>query len=187
MLIKLKGIIINTDDESKLRAVDMALEKKAPFFGDKTNSNNKDFAKNSMGDAIIFLETYRFLKENKFKKKIFITENAQDFCKAGNKKELHENLQILADEVSLEYSINIAATINDTLTNLMDKNVKVQPVTEAVVEKVEKNVISDCPVCEIEDADVVSFFRNSPYGGLTLWKTCKNCMTSWETGEMYDE
>ncbi|MBU8729183.1 hypothetical protein KM915_03825 [Cytobacillus oceanisediminis] len=121
-----------------------------------------------MGDAVIFLSTYYHLKNNKYKRAFFITENAQDFCKAGKKHELHENIKDKAEEVSLNYEINIAKFINMIITkhvpNKTDDKEFLNPIKQEIVQKVEKEVTSDCPVCKDPKAELLVIGGELPTG-----------------------
>ncbi|MCM3242655.1 hypothetical protein NX029_02105 [Cytobacillus firmus] len=98
----------------------------------------------------------------------YSTENAQDFCKAGKKHELHENIKDKAEEVSLNYEINIAKFINMIITkhvpNKTDDKEFLNPIKQEIVQKVEKEVTSDCPVCKDPKAELLVIGGELPTG-----------------------
>lgn len=183
-LFNYRADIIKTTDGAKVKAANMALEKIAPFFGDKGKKNNKDVNKLSMGDAIIFLSITSYLKDSQYKENYFLTENADDFCKSGNKRELHENLLVKAQEVSMKYSINIAEFINKVIEEVgtTDGLTKIQ---SEVVQKVEETVISKCPFCKDPEAQLTGYYGRSMFG-LTWWEQCTKCGARWDTGEEFE-
>ncbi|WP_430494079.1 PIN domain-containing protein [Rossellomorea marisflavi] len=187
-LVNKKSIKITTPDSIKVVAANMALEKKAPFFGDKGNSGNKEYNRLSFGDAIIFLSACNFLKENKYKETIFLTENYQDFCDAGKKHSLHKNISPLANEVSMMYEINIAKVLNKIIADLpTSTNVEgVIIYDDLTVEKVENEVISKCNFCHSPDAQIVEYLKVGIYG-LTWHERCTTCSAELDTGEHYEE
>ena len=88
--------IININDDIKLRAMQRAIDKKAPFH----------LSKNSMGDSII-IESYNQYKIQNIAQDfnlIFITHNVNDFSlKNGNQKIPHEDLADIFDSSKSQY------------------------------------------------------------------------------------
>ena len=97
--------VIAMSDEIKLRAVQRAIDKKAPFH----------LAKNSIGDAII-LESYNEYKVQNIAQEfglIFVTHNVNDFSiKNGNQKKPHEDLIDVFDSSKSQYFINLPEALN---------------------------------------------------------------------------
>lgn len=97
--------IIKITDEIKLRAVQRAIDKKAPFH----------LSKNSIGDAIIvesFIE-YSIQNESQNFKLMFVTENKKDFSlQNGNQKLPHEDLSEYFDSNKSFYFINLSEALN---------------------------------------------------------------------------
>lgn len=96
--------IIDVTDSIKLRAVQRAIDKKAPFH----------LSKNSIGDSII-LECYNEYKEQNSAQDfdiVFVTHNVNDFSiKNGNHKLPHEDLKEIFDDPKSQYFINLAEVL----------------------------------------------------------------------------
>lgn len=99
-----------TDPQLKNMVIEFGLNKKKPFGH-----------KNSMGDAVIFFSIYENFS-NKIRNKnqynynqlYFVTNDVHDFSEKTNGEErdvLHPDLKKLADEIDLNYSSDIHATI----------------------------------------------------------------------------
>jgi predicted nucleic acid-binding protein len=181
LLFELRAVEVETTDAIRIEATNLALEKSAPFFGDKQNGNNKQFNKLSMGDAIIFLTTTEFFKSSSYSKKYFLTENADDFCKPGKKHELHDNLIPLATESNLNYYINIAKFVNEIIDQV-GTTPSLTKVKQEVIEKVENEVISKCKNCNDPEAELGGYYAPSPFG-FTWWERCTKCGATWYTDE----
>jgi hypothetical protein len=97
--------VIETSDEAKLRAVQRAVEKRAPFHRDK----------NSIGDAIL-IETYRdaLLSGSKELAFAFVTHNKHDFSNmAGDEREPHPDLADLFTAGNSTYALAVGEVLND--------------------------------------------------------------------------
>ena len=99
-------------DEIKLRAIQRAIDKKAPFH----------LSKNSINDAIIiesYLE-YKLKNESQEFKLIFITHNKNDFSlKNGNQKLPHEDLANIFNSSKSQYFINLPEALNSINSELV--------------------------------------------------------------------
>lgn len=97
--------IIKMTDEIKLRAVQRAIDKKAPFH----------LSKNSIGDAIIiesFIE-YAIQNDSQNFKLVFVTENKKDFSlQNGNHKLPHEDLAEHFDSNKSFYFISLPEALH---------------------------------------------------------------------------
>jgi len=92
-------IQIPISDKQKLKAAEMAVEKKAPFIGEK---------KNSMADALHILSFAEYLDENLGGRKdsfrsydppgYFVTSNSGDFSDPNEKEKLHSDLQPILEK-----------------------------------------------------------------------------------------
>jgi len=119
-----KSTKIEIPDEVKVIAAERAIEKLAPFKGDKSNS---------MADAVILLSSIKYLKEISkspswvegkedlyiFPESAFITNNKGDFANPKNENEVHAELKPLLDEVQMKYEMNIGKIINKTHADLI--------------------------------------------------------------------
>lgn len=99
-------IKISTSEESIKSASKMALEKVPPFG-----------KKNSMADALIFLDYVRYLQENKIEGAYFISWNSDDFC--FNKKHLHENLDLLFQSVKGNFKNSLSHAIHNIKSDII--------------------------------------------------------------------
>jgi hypothetical protein len=139
-------IQIPISDKQKLRAAEMAVEKKAPFIGDK---------KNSMADALHILSFAEYVEghydpPSKRLKAIsppgfFVTSNSGDFSDPTNKEKLHSDLvPIMAVSGSKFYYV-LHKLVND--------------LEEEFLSKEEQNIIEDaenfmyCEVCNYDFKD----------------------------------
>lgn len=102
----------------KARASDMAVAKKAPFIGDKSNS---------MADALIFLSAIEYLKiqevDGKYPNSFFISANKGDFCQSDKDERLHEDLRPLAADVNMSFSIRLPKILKEIGINFSDNEV----------------------------------------------------------------
>lgn len=89
-------------DDVKLRAVDIALAKEAPFR-----------RKNSMADALIVLTAVDHIEKQGLHDCIFVSSNTEDFSSDGSQVEIHEDLQPLFDENGIKYYPNIGLAVNE--------------------------------------------------------------------------
>jgi hypothetical protein len=140
--------------ETKAFAADWAVEKKAPFVGDK---------KNSMADAYIFFGAVEYLK--KFSKSdlpweedltydlptsIFVSGNKGDFSSKNNANNIHEDLKPVADEANLSFFRSLPVALNF----IQESSVIHSPIfTDDELQAIEREIedVSDdwytCDVC----------------------------------------
>jgi hypothetical protein len=130
-------------NEMKVLAAEWALEKKAPFIGDK---------KNSMADALIFFGAAEYLKnisktryprdeESRyiFPTSIFVSGNKGDFSNPMNMDELHRDLKPIAEEIEMNFFRSLPLALNyiqETVKNepaLFDME-ELQTIEEAIEE-----------------------------------------------------
>lgn len=105
--------IIKMTDEIKLRAVQRAIDKKAPFH----------LSKNSIGDAIIIESFIEYVIQNDSQnfKIFFITENKKDFSlQNGNHKIPHEDLAENFDSNKSFYFINLLEALHSINPELIE-------------------------------------------------------------------
>lgn len=200
-LIDNHSIVIPTKADYKLIAADWALDKFAPFFGSKdkqTNAAKDEKRKNSMADAIIFQSAVDHFANNTYTKGYFLTENYSDFSKAGDKKQIHENLLPLMHK-NLNYEINVEKFYYEITKSTGFKNytheesIAMKKRIEEAQKRIEWSILYpdntlDCPRCgKTLDDKQDGHWHNSMYGGgLSWWRSCPNCGLQWDTGEYYD-
>lgn len=108
--------IIKTTDEMKLRSVQRAIDKKAPFH----------LSKNSIGDSIIIESyiDYKLKNESQEFKLMFVTHNKNDFSlKNGNQKRPHEDIADIFDTLKSFYFISLPEALNSINPELF-KNIE---------------------------------------------------------------
>lgn len=116
--LKEKTVKIPISDKVKIEATDLALQKKAPFIGDK---------KNSMADALIFLSSIEYLSENPIKipdfigdkedilifpESYFVSSNQGDFSSKADRENIHEDLKPYLEKTNTEFSFTLSKLIN---------------------------------------------------------------------------
>lgn len=102
--------------DTKAFVSDWAVDKNAPFKGDK---------KNSMADALIFFGAVAFIEEisklddlwsgeviYEYPTSIFVSSNKGDFASLANKKEIHEDLKPFAEKIELNFYTNLPEALN---------------------------------------------------------------------------
>lgn len=98
------SVDIPIKDDHKLKAVDLAIDKKPPF-------HHKD---NSVADAIIFLSTVDYFyydEEFYIKDTILISNNTSDFGESVNNKQLHPELAIMLHDKPIVFKTNLAEAL----------------------------------------------------------------------------
>ncbi|MBJ7949995.1 PIN domain-containing protein [Bacillus cereus group sp. N24] len=109
------GAPINTNDEIKLAATDMALQSMAPFHKNK----------NSMGDALLFQSLIDKLKEEKDAILYFVTDNKADFSEDKDRApfKMHPDLLNMAQKhgIEIRYSLELSKTIDEIIEVVTDK------------------------------------------------------------------
>ena len=102
-------ILVPVSDQTKILAIDLALQKKAPFQ-----------MRNSMADALIFLTAVEWVNANNSNKSVFVTLNTKDFSDEKRddedisfKERLHPDLQFHIKNNELEFGIVLGRVLND--------------------------------------------------------------------------
>jgi len=101
-------------DSVKIKVTDWAVNKKAPFKGDKSNST---------ADALILFGSIDYLTEISkndlfgepiyiYPESIFVSGNTGDFSNKANKTELHSDLIPIVSPTKMKYDINLGKVIN---------------------------------------------------------------------------
>ncbi|EMX0193199.1 DUF4935 domain-containing protein [Bacillus cereus] len=167
-LIKTYSVPIDIESpEVKELIVDFGLKGKKPY----TNS------KNSTGDAVIFFTIYEHFKgklqlNHTYKDIYFVTTNPEDFSQSKTGKDqnfIHEDLKPYADEIGLKYSVNIARTINDIHSNMIEKAIEDGLDEELIY----RNAINpECPNCSTQ---MKSYYAPSTFGFQRWIHECIQC------------
>lgn len=111
-LLNNKSIKVPINDKHKLEAVELALHKKVPFHRKS----------NSIGDAIILISTADYLTGERFgwiDNAIFVSNNSDDYCEKTGNLNIHPELAIYFDNVSMQLESNLARALK-----LGDKTIK---------------------------------------------------------------
>lgn len=141
---------IEIPDDIKVKAANRAIDKLAPFKGDKSNS---------MADAIILLSSIEYLKNISrrqsweeteedfyvFPESMFVTNNKGDFANPDNENEAHPELKPLLEEVQMKYEMNIGKIINKAHADLLAYE-EIQQIERELNYEYEKNLVfcEDC-------------------------------------------
>ncbi len=101
-----KCTIMPVSAEMKLEAIDMALNKRAPF-------NQKE---NSVGDALNLLSSAGYCKAKSvdITNSIFVSFNHTDIADKGKKDELHNDLKKMFAEANIHYTRHIGEALHLT-------------------------------------------------------------------------
>lgn len=160
-------IKIPISTEIKLKSVKWLLDKKAP--GHK---------KSSMADTLIVLSVIDYIKNNKLTSNIFVTSNTRDFNSANKKEDIHEDLQPLFNDNSIEYFNNIGKALN---------KIKPESISCDTIKHIEDIDVYTCNVCgeKLYDGAYGAWLR-SKFGGLTWQLRCSKCGNFYDTGEFWD-
>lgn len=123
--LKTKTKKIAVLDSIKIQATDMAVQKKAPFIGDK---------KNSMADALILLSSIDHIKRNlgfelpfsddkdlMYPESYFVSSNKGDFSNPDNREKIHADLQPLLDTTSTQFYYTLAQLIRSIEEEFLTK------------------------------------------------------------------
>lgn len=86
----------------KLKAIELAEQKKAPYG-----------AKNSTGDAFIYLAMIDYISANSLSNCVFITNNHTDFSSKESTDKIHPDLKPEFDKLSIEYYIDLKRFFHD--------------------------------------------------------------------------
>jgi hypothetical protein len=163
-----KATKYNISKETKAFAADWAVEKKAPFIGDK---------KNSMADAYIFFGAIAQIKEiaqtklpwdddeviYEYPTSIFVSGNKGDFSSAADANTLHGDLQPIADEIKLSFFRSIPAALN-----FIQEHIAAQPpiFSERELKEIEEevdNITDDWYTCDVCTPSEENQYTNMVY------------------------
>jgi hypothetical protein len=95
-------IILDTDNESAKKVIELATEKKFPFEKDKNN----------FADCLIFFQFYHYLKQEGIENAHFVSSNKKDFFPSGD---LHEIYKVIYDTVKGNFHKSLGEAINSSL------------------------------------------------------------------------
>lgn len=177
-----EGIHITPSMEQHAEAAIMALDKKAPFFGEK---------KNEMTDCLILFSVLEAAKNQNCKPIYFITDNVDDFAVSKREENnerftMHENIVHFFDEPDVNY------LLSPKLTELIDM---IQPhlINEDDAQRIDEDIkfIRDeeerRKKCNHVFDTENGFWFHSQYGGGLSWHyRCKNCGAYYDTGEYFN-
>lgn len=151
-----------------------------------------------MADAIIFQSAIDHVSNENYEKAYFVTENYKDFSKAGINHEIDERLAPMLPS-NLTYEINIDKVIfeivKSTGIKIFDEKENLAMIArlEEAAHKKELKIdlphdILDCPRCKEKLSNRSDGRWNSSIygGGLSWWRSCKNCGLEWDSGEYFD-
>lgn len=130
-ILEVEDLLLNKTEkvqikkEIKVIAADRAINKLAPFKGDKSNS---------MADAVILLSSIEHIKEQSkissweeteeffyvFPNSTFVTINKGDFANPKNDKEIHPELRPILESVEMKFESNIGTVINQVQADLIE-------------------------------------------------------------------
>ncbi|MBP6236433.1 MAG: DUF4935 domain-containing protein [Saprospiraceae bacterium] len=141
---------IEITQEIKARAAERAINKLAPFKGDKSNS---------MADAVVLLSAIEHLKKVSivptlgdyeehfyiFPNSTFVTINKGDFANPENENEIHPDLKSVLDEAKIKYEANIGKVLNAIKNELINRN-ELEQIELEIDEEYWKNV-DYCELC----------------------------------------
>lgn len=143
------SILIKVNNEIKLKASELALQRKAPFK-----------SKNSFADALILLSFIDYVIRNEIKGAKFISYNTEDFCE---KKEsniiLHHDLKPLFEETKSEFFHVVGKVLNTIEDNIMSE------VTLRLIEDMQQDIFDEddfypCNECEGNNDGFGNFVNN---------------------------
>jgi hypothetical protein len=152
-LIK-KTVKISITDNNKIESSNLALEKKAPFIGDK---------KNSMADALILLSSIEHIQNNEkiplptfddtelfeFPESFFVSSNKGDFCSPGDKEKIHPDLESFLDRTKTKFFFTLGKLINSLEEKFLSEE------EEELIEYTDDRQF--CEVCNYEHYPTVEF------------------------------
>ncbi|WP_149915499.1 PIN domain-containing protein [Sphingobacterium cavernae] len=142
LIHKLNKIIESGTDlplsiETKASITDWAIQKKAPFVGDK---------KNSTADAAIFFSMVDFSKKNKADTIIFVTSNKGDFSDKSDDGKLHPDLFELTKNENIHYFKNLGEAFNYIDNNIQFSRKELEDIQEEFDDFVDD--LDYCYVCD---------------------------------------
>jgi len=149
-------IKISISDKTKIEACNLALEKKAPFIGDK---------KNSMADALILLSSIEHIEENEkmcvpyfeeddqqyciYPESYFVSSNKGDFSDPNDKEKLHPDLISYLQKTQTKFYYTLSKLIN-----LFEEEFLTREEAE-VLEHLDDSVY--CEVCDYQHLPTIQF------------------------------
>lgn len=110
-----ESAIIQITDDIKLRAVQRAIDKKAPFH----------LSKNSIGDAIIIecYANFKLINDSQPFHFMFVTHNKNDFSlRSGNQKIPHEDIAGIFESIKSSYFIDLPEALNSIDPELVEES-----------------------------------------------------------------
>ncbi|AUC75015.1 PIN domain-containing protein [Olleya sp. Bg11-27] len=154
--LKNETVKINITDKNKIDSANLALEKKAPFIGDK---------KNSMADALLLfsaldyiydtkkLDSPRIIEPNKtksyFEESYFVSSNKGDFSSPNDKEKIHPDLEASLNRTETKFHYTLGKLINSLENQLLTEE------EENVIEFVDDSMF--CDVCDYHHYQSVDF------------------------------
>lgn len=193
--------IPTASNDAKVRAADMSVQKKPPFFGPKGPSKSNDSKKNEMDDALIFFTgmEYAIEHQDKFDSLYFVTGNTQDFSKLGKDNEIHENLEEYLLEANVQFSINIKEVLKSIKLGIEEFDEEFDEETKDEAEILEKKYYQyltddyfiSCPksTCDGElQKNIDGYWEHTKIGpsGLTWHYHCPKCNYIWDSRQYHD-
>ncbi|TGL35937.1 PIN domain-containing protein [Leptospira perdikensis] len=160
---------VTISPELRVKIIDLALEKRAPFHRNK----------NSIADALHIL-SYKDYKEKNYKDGdvyYFCTENTEDFSHPKNESKNHSDFDEIFNQTSSIYSTNIAEILENYAPDPI-----IQPLVDQI--KLESYYCIDGKGHTYSE-DTGAYLR-SRYGGLTWQLRCEKCGQLFDTGEFFD-
>lgn len=168
------AIKLSIGNNIKLVACGWAMEKLPPFG-----------QKNSMNDALIFLSTIEYLKEQKDEINYFISDNFTDFATRFEKDSFSTPLKELADKVGLKFFLNVPLflqEIGEIEIPELDKEVVDLSLNEKLIRRLKSTEI--CHICGTQIT--FSWLRSHYFPGLTRHILCGRCGYDIDTLEFWD-
>ncbi len=144
---------------TKSFCADWAVEKKAPFIGDK---------KNSMADALILFSSIEKIKTmskieagtfpfTQLHKSIFISGNKNDFGSADNTHKIHSDLEPFLSEIDMSFFLSLPAALN-FLDDTLFKETEIKKIEQEIEEFFEEYYCLVCtPSEDYEYLNVIHF------------------------------
>ncbi|OSX90164.1 PIN domain-containing protein [Bacillus mycoides] len=167
------GRRINTKNEFKVQAADLALEKHPPFHRNK----------NSVADAILFLSVLSFLEKEPDAILYFVTDNKSDFSDVNNQSNIHPLLKQMAEEkgITLHYSLDLNTTLEEIFSEVTDVEY-VKSYKEAYYQKYHVNFKNRCKNKKCQGRMVMDTHPWDGRGHKIFYK-CERCSNVEKTDE----
>ncbi|MBN1568557.1 MAG: DUF4935 domain-containing protein [Acidobacteria bacterium] len=123
-------IMLTISDEVKIRTIDFALAKKAPFRN-----------KNSTADALILFSSAEYIADNDIKQSMFVSINTDDFSSSADKEQISEDLKELLEKCGMKYFTNIGLAINTVQADLVSEDTIQQVETKKAAEEIGRRLV----------------------------------------------